>query len=197
MAPDQHCIAFEGHRLIAAGDLVSVALAVKQAVDQGEPGAPVMVFDAETSAPVEIDLRGGLDDVRDRLRTGRTAKGAIAPAEEPGQRKPGRPKLGVVGREVTLLPRHWDWLASQPGGASVALRRLVEQARRDGSAADRRRAARDACYRFMHLIGGDLPNYEEACRALFAGNRDRFEEMVDVWPHDIRAHAHALADKAI
>jgi hypothetical protein len=97
---------------------------------------------------------------------------------------------------VTLLPRHWDWLNSQPGGASVALRRLVDQARKQNQGADNRRAGKDACYRFMSAMAGDLPNFEEASRALFAGNRDKFDEMIDFWPEDIRDHTHSLAKAA-
>ncbi len=78
------------------------------------------------------------------------------PAEPRGR---GRPKLGVVAREVTLLPRHWDWLNAQPGGASVALRKLVEQARRANGDADRARAAREAAYHFMSAMAGDLPAF--------------------------------------
>jgi hypothetical protein len=109
-----------------------------------------------------------------------------------GPRRRGRPRLGVVAREVTLLPRHWAWLATQPGGASVALRRLVDDARRAGAGRDRARQARDAAYRFMHALAGDLPGFEEASRALFAGDRDRFAAAVASWPPDVREHATKL-----
>jgi hypothetical protein len=99
----------------------------------------------------------------------------------------------VVAREVTLLPRHWDWLAAQPGGASVALRKLVEEARRGSADADRRRAARDAAYRFMSAMAGDLPGFEEAARALFADDRQRFDDVVAAWPADIRDYTVAVA----
>lgn len=189
------CIAFEGPRRIASGDMIDVALATKQVVDRDQTAAPILIFDAVTSAPIEFDLRGTLDDVRKRLARPAAQDGADeAEADKTTARKPGRPKLGVVGREVTLLPRHWDWLNSQPGGASVALRKLVEQARQASDGPDRKRRARDACYRFISAMAGDLPNFEEASRALFAGNRDRFDEMVDFWPEDIRNHTHVLAD---
>jgi len=195
----QTCIAFQGARRIAAGPPMDVALTVKRHVD-ADPAAVVLVLDAQRSTPVEFDLRGTLDDIRDRVAAAMpqsaepTEPAEQAEGPEPAaQRRPGRPKLGVVGREVTLLPRHWDWLNRQPGGASVALRKLVETARRDNEAADRQRSARDACHRFMTVLGGDLRNFEEAARALFAGDRDRFDEMVDFWPHDIREHVHALA----
>ncbi|MEJ8569843.1 DUF2239 family protein [Microbaculum marinum] len=190
MTGTRTCIAFEGTRRIAAGSLADVALAVKRAAD-GSGTAPVLVFDADTSQPIEIDTRGTLDDVRSRLVAEEEAN-----AEAAAPRRPGRPKLGVVGREVTLLPRHWAWLNGQPGGASVALRKLVDKARKDSDGPERKRTAREACYRFMSAMAGDLPNFEEASRALFAGDRDRFDEMVDFWPADIRDHAHTLADPA-
>jgi hypothetical protein len=111
-------------------------------------------------------------------------------------RKPGRPKLGVVPREVTLLPRHWDWLAGQPGGASVALRKLVEQARRTNQDKDRLRLAQEAAYRFMSTMAGNEPGFEEAARALFAANQVRFSEFVEPWPIDVRDHAKKLAARA-
>ena len=105
----------------------------------------------------------------------------------------GRPKLGVVAREVTLLPRHWEWLAAQPGSASVTLRRLVEDARKSGGAKQRARAARDAAYAFMHALAGDFPGFEEAIRALYADDRTRFENQVTDWPADVRDYAIRLA----
>ena len=108
-------------------------------------------------------------------------------------RKPGRPKLGVVPREVTLLPRHWEWLAAQPGGASVALRKLVEHASRANQSQDRIRKSRESAYRFMTAMAGNDPGFEEALRALFAGNHERFEQEIAEWPRDIQAHARKLA----
>ncbi|HTM70342.1 MAG TPA: DUF2239 family protein, partial [Luteimonas sp.] len=109
----------------------------------------------------------------------------------------GRPKLGVVAREVTLLPRHWTWLNAQPGGASVALRKLVEAARRGNGDGDRRRAGQEAVYRFMHAIAGDQPGFEAAARALFAGDLGKLEDAIADWPHDIREHATMLAARAL
>jgi hypothetical protein len=111
-------------------------------------------------------------------------------------RSPGRPKLGVVAREVTLLPRHWEWLTSQPGGASVALRKLVEVARRDSQGLDRRRLAREAVYRFISTMAGDAPRFEEAARALFAGDRKKWEASLRGWPKDVRAHALRISKEA-
>ena len=114
----------------------------------------------------------------------------------PAPRGPGRPKLGVVAREVTLLPRHWEWLAQQSGGASVALRKLVDEARRTGEDRDRVRQAQEAAYRFMSAMAGNKANYEDAIRALFAGEAARFEDLIAEWPADVRRHAAKLAERA-
>ena len=177
----QSCTAFAGHRLIASGPPRDVVGAVKATVEAGES---VLVFDDADARPVEFDLRGSLDDVLARL----------APAEEP-KRGPGRPKLGVTAREVTLLPRHWDWLAGQPGGASVALRKLVEAALREAEGPDRVRKGREAAYRFMTAVAGDLPGYEEATRMLFAGDWTAFDAAVEAWPEGVRAHVRMLAGR--
>lgn len=174
------CTAFAGDRLIATGAPSVVAAAVKAAHDAGES---VLVFDDADARPVEFDLRGDLDAVLARL----------APAAPVEKRGPGRPKLGVTAREVTLLPRHWDWLASQPGGASVALRKLVENALREAEGPDRLRRSREAAYRFMTAVAGDRPGYEEATRMLFAGDWAAFDVAIDAWPSDVRDYARRLA----
>ena len=119
--------------------------------------------------------------------------GPAAPAASEAPRGPGRPKLGVVAREITLLPRHWEWLGQQSGGASVAIRKLVEDARRNGDDKQRIREGQEAAYRFMSIMAGDRPLFEEAARALFAGNHVRFDAMTGGWPVDIRDHAQRLA----
>ncbi|HEV8124100.1 MAG TPA: DUF2239 family protein [Gemmatimonadales bacterium] len=177
------CIAFEGFRLIASGDLAEVALEAKTVVDRGER-APVLIFDSTTSDQLEVDLRGSPEEVRQRL------------GSSPEQRGRGRPKLGVVAREVTLLPRHWDWLNQQPGGASVALRRLVDEAKRTNAGRDRMRQAQDAAYRFMVTMAGNHPGFEEAIRCLYSGNRARFDQVVENWPADVRDHVEELAEAA-
>lgn len=170
--------------MIASGALAHVAEAVKRVLDRGER-APVLIFDDQTSELVEVDFRGTWDDVLGRL-----------PGPAGGPRGPGRPKLGVVAREVTLLPRHWEWLASQPGGASVALRKLVEEARRANAGRDRIRQAQEAAYRFLSALAGNAPGFEEATRALFAGDGNRFDALVQGWPAGVRTHAKRLAARA-
>ncbi|RZI40308.1 DUF2239 family protein [Herbaspirillum sp. HC18] len=189
-------IAFDGHRRIASGPLATVALAVKHAMD-GRAAGPVLVFENATGRSIDIDTRGTDDEIIERFAlapgdTQHAADAADGQGEQSESRGRGRPKLGVVAREVTLLPRHWDWLAKQPGGASVVLRKLVEDARRTNAERDNRRAAHERAYHFMSAMAGDLPGFEEAARALFADDRARFGELVAGWPDDVRDHALAL-----
>ncbi|HEY3328845.1 MAG TPA: DUF2239 family protein [Capsulimonadaceae bacterium] len=185
---DLNCTAFDGDALIATGALKEVIVAVKHVVDNN-PKARVLIFDDVNAAMVEVDLRGAIDDVVARL----PKSDPTAPIADPAPAGPGRPKLGVVAREVTLLPRHWEWLNEQPGGASVALRKLVEDARRANAPRDAARKARDVTYRFLSALAGDLPGYEEATRALFAGDRERFVTLMADWSADVRDHALRLA----
>jgi hypothetical protein len=188
-------IAFEGDRRIATGDLRNVARAAKEALDRRKDAA-ILVFDGLTSGPVDIDFRGSIADVQARLPEIAGVAATVQEVVPSASRGPGRPKLGVVAREVTLLPRHWDWLSQQPGGASVALRKLVEAARRTGEDADRIRRAQEATYRFMSAMAGDKPHYEDAIRALFASDPARFEKLIAAWPADVRDHTHILAERA-
>jgi hypothetical protein len=190
------CIAFEGLKLIATGPLAEVVKKTKRVLERG-PSGSVLIFDTVTSDLVELDFRGSLREILARFEQ----QSAKQPTDEPSlasgePRGPGRPKLGVVAREVTLLPRHWEWLNAQPGGASVALRKLVEDARRARQGVDRRRRAQEVTYRFLHAIAGDLPGFEETTRALFAGEEARFHELMAGWPSGIRDHAAALATSA-
>jgi uncharacterized protein len=183
-----HFTAFVGPKRLASGPLADVALAIKKST---KPAGhqPVLVFDDTTGKSIDVDLRGTDEDVLARLPS--SAPAAEPPGSEPRGR--GRPKLGVVAREVTLLPRHWDWLAGQPGGASVALRKLVEEARRTNGDRDRHRAARDAAYHFMSAMAGNFKGFEDAARALFAADRRRLSELIIAWPADIRDHIVTLA----
>ncbi len=196
------CTAFAGSRRIATGDLAEVALKAKDVIDRGEP-APVLIFDDVTSEQLEVDIRGTAKDILARLEKSAgkdKPRDVLAESGEDATHGPGRPRLGVIGREVTLLPRHWDWLGSQPGGASVTLRKLVEVAKRANAGPDRVRMAREATYRFMVVMAGNLPGFEEATRVLFAKKKDRlteFEKLVRVWPRDIRRHVIQLMKETI
>lgn len=180
--------AFAGDRLLAAGPLAEVAIAVKMASGQAAH-APILIFDDCTGRAIDLDLRGSHREIVARL----PQPAAAEPETSPEARGRGRPKLGVVSREVTLLPRHWDWLGARPGGASVTLRKLVEEARRASADTDRKRAARDAAYHFMSAMAGDRPGFEEASRALFAKDDVRFADLIAAWPADIRNHLLRLA----
>ncbi|WP_028214622.1 DUF2239 family protein [Paraburkholderia mimosarum] len=199
------CTAFAGMRLIGRGAPLEVALAVKAelAREANESAGAVLVFDDRDARPVEFDLRGTESDIEARLAAQASRERSAAASDDAPEATPddaprgrGRPKLGVVAREVTLLPRHWDWLGAQPGGASVVLRRLVDAARHAGEARERVRAAQEAAYRFMTALAGNLPNYEEALRALYASERGRFEAANAAWPQDVRDYARELADAA-
>ncbi|WP_105384477.1 DUF2239 family protein [Neorhizobium alkalisoli] len=177
--------AFQGDKRITGGSPAEVVTALKVRHVSG-----VLIFDDATGRLVDLDLRGDVEECLARL-----PKDDAGPVE-PAERRPGRPKLGVVAREVTLLPRHWEWLNRQPGGASVALRKLVEAARAAGDADSQKRQAQEAADRFMQALAGDQPGYEEAARALYAGQADRFEGLTAAWPKDIRNHAIRLAKGA-
>jgi hypothetical protein len=183
--------AFHGQRRLASGPLTHVALAVKRA--DGKAIEPILIFSDTTGRAIDLDLRGSDDEVLARLPETGPSDDTPEPSAPSEPRGRGRPKLGVVAREVTLLPRHWDWLNAQPGGASVALRKLVEAARRVNSDRDRYRAARDAAYHFMSAMAGNLPHFEEASRLLFADDRTGFTGRIADWPADIRDHIVKLA----
>jgi hypothetical protein len=181
MEPDRTITAFDGPRCLASGTLRDVLLALKAREEAGSR-APALVFDDRSGKQLDFDLRGTPDEVIAR---------ALPSAG------PGRPKLGVVAREVTLLPRHWEWLEAQPNGASAALRRLVEEAaKRDPGAQEARRAI-EAASRVMTALAGDLPGYEEASRALFAKDAKRFEALVRAWPPDIAKHLRRMVGGAL
>lgn len=182
--------AFQGPRRLVSGPAGEVALVVKRVALR--PDESIIIFDDGTGRSIDFDLRGGDREVLARLAKliPPAVEETPAPAEPRGR---GRPKLGVVAREVTLLPRHWEWLGAQPGGASVALRKLVDEARRASGDKDRERQARDAAYHFMSTMAGNLPQFEEASRALFADDRRRFTGLIADWPADIRDHIVKLA----
>jgi uncharacterized protein len=193
------CTAFCCGHCLASGELMQVATKVKEAIDRGE-SEMILIFDDLNGEIIEVDFRGTISDVLKRLEKP-TIKGdslevsAIKDSNAP--RGPGRPKLGVVSREVTLLPRHWDWLNSQSGGASVALRKLVDEARHVKSDRDKVRHSQEAAYRFMSAVAGNRPGYEEAIRAMFAGNRGHFDGSIASWPIDIREYSAKLSKVAL
>lgn len=193
MESERTYTAFAGERLLSSGDLKSTLLAVKKHMDQSE-SAPVLVFEDQTGIQIDFDMSGEPGEVIDRL----AAHPHFASREEQPQARtgPGRPKLGVVSREVSLLPRHWEWLEGQSGGASAALRRLVDEARKHGNGKQLARAAREAAGKFMWSMGGNLPDFEEASRALYAKDDVKLRALMADWPTDIRAHLQKLVAEA-
>lgn len=177
--------------MVTSGTLVDVASDVRPLVQPGSADT-VLIFDDATGAVIDVDFRGTVADVRARL-----TKASQPEAEAPTHVGPGRPKLGVVAREVTLLPRHWEWLKMQPGGASVTLRKLIDEARKMSGTKDRRRQSQEAAYRFMSAMLGNEAGFEEAARALFRGDAARFQELTDPWPASLRNYARKLAGPAL
>jgi hypothetical protein len=177
------CTAFAGQRLIKSGLLREIVPEIKATVEAGET-APVLIFDDETGRQVELDLRQSAAEI---------LAGLDKPPTVPEVRGPGRPKLGVEAREITLLPRHWEWLQSQPGGASATLRKLVETARKEGNGEVRN--TQNAIHRFMWAMTGDLQGFEDASRAFFAGDYARMDAIIDPWPADLRDHVRHLVKR--
>ena len=194
----RQCTAFEGFELIESGDLRDVAVKTKGVLKRGEK-APVLIFDDVTSEQIELDFRGSTADLLariDALPTNESPTDDTVINTDDSPRGRGRPRLGVVAREVTLLPRHWEWLGTQPGGASVALRKLVEEAKRANKGKDDVRQAQESAYRFLSALAGNLPGFEEATRALFKNDATRFEELIAHWPNAVRQHASKLAARS-
>ena len=187
--------AFAGHRLIASGDLATLLRRTKEYLDTPEGGSGVLIFEDQTGKEVDFDFTGTADEVVARA----IPEPAPAPAEpaQPPRKGPGRPALGVVGGEISLLPRHWEWLGRQPGGISVTVRRLVDEERKRSAGREEARAALDAAGKFMWAMGGNLPGFEEASRALYARDAARLESLIEEWPADVRAHVQRLANKAL
>jgi hypothetical protein len=173
---------FIGTTQLASGALDEVLAVMKSRFDH-DAGTLFVTFEDQNGTPVDFDLRGTLADVRARHRSARVG--------------PGRPKLGVIAREISLLPRHWEWLERQPNGASAAIRRLVDDARKRNPDEQETRSAIAAADRFLCTMAGNLPGYEEATRALYARNEKGFLELTQEWPADIRLHARRLLGGAL
>ena len=182
METDQRYTVFAGERRVASGPLQNLLPQLKEWVDS-HPNELALVFEDGTGKQTDFDLRGTIEDVLSRAH--------VAP--KPG---PGRPKLGVVSREVTLLPRHWEWLERAPNGASGAIRRLIDEERKRTPGLQESRMAKDAAARFLSAVAGNLAGYEEASRSLYAGDREGFERNSRGWPEDVRDYAFKLASPA-
>lgn len=177
--------AFQNHKRVAKGPLEEIALKLKRKYEEDKT-ATFLIFDDQSGRTLEfLDFSGTNEQVLQRIQV-------YLPREESKSTGPGRPKLGVVAREVSLLPRHWEWLAQQPGGASVTLRKLVEEKAKSGQASVRE--LQEAAYRFLSVAAGDLAGYEEALRALYKKEEKIFGEFTKDWPRDIREHAKKMTE---
>lgn len=185
---DRQYTAFADTKKIAGGDILDVAIKVKKFL-KSEGKTSVLIFDDLTGDQVEVDFRGDTETVKEKLES-------FLQAQSGKKGGPGRPKLGVVPREVTLLPEHWEWLAIQPGGASVTLRRLVEEAKKKSLSRDRIRLSQDRTYKIMTVMAGDLPDYEEALRALYAGDKKAFKSRMLKWPKDLQEHVLKISQES-
>lgn len=184
----------DGKKLIVSTTSLSEAITQsKQALDGGGANN-VFIFDDLTGKTVDLDFHGSLEEV--------LARAAQYYGEDDSSEKrtgPGRPKLGVTSREVSLLPRHWDWLNAQPGGASSALRKLVDEARKKNASKDNARMVHDAAAKFMFTMAGDCPGFEEASRQYYRGDYQSFWTIIEenAWPADIKGHLRKMVDRVV
>ena len=186
MGEQETYTAFDGGARVAGGSLHDVVLKVKRRLGRSE-NSSVLIFSDTSGHTIDFNFHGSLQDVERRLDT-YVGRGDVARAAGPG-----RPKLGVMSREVSLLPRHWEWLAHQPGGASATIRKLVEEARRRTSSQTSVKHLQERAYRFISVVAGNLDGYEEALRALYRSDREGFVRHVRNWPADVKNHAEELA----
>jgi hypothetical protein len=193
MEEERNYTAFMGERQIVSGEIKKMLLVTKSFIDRNKD-AQVLIFDDQTGRQVDFDFRGTPDDVLARISEHPLFKTDIG--SEKREIGPGRPKLGVVCREVSLLPRHWDWLEEQPGGISASIRKLVDEARKREPDKEKARNMRNAASRIMTVLAGNLPGYEEASRALFSGNTEKFENQICDWPQDICGYLQRIILKA-
>jgi hypothetical protein len=188
MSEQNSYTAFEGHSLLCQGDLSSVVLKAKRRLDKGSQ-KPLLIFSDSTGKSMDFNFQGSETEVLKRLE--------VYTAEVPKENSagPGRPKLGVISREVSLLPKHWEWLASQSGGASATLRKIVEDLMKKESAGPTLKQQQERVYRVMSVLAGDLPNYEQALRVLYRKDGKEFGKIVSDWPKDIASHLNTLAEQ--
>jgi hypothetical protein len=178
---------FEGSKIFCRGSLSDVILRVKRKQDKF-PDSGFLIFSDRTGKSLDFNLSGTESDVQRRLEV----YVPVVESKESGN-GPGRPKLGVISREVSLLPRHWEWLANQPGGASATLRKLIEGEKKKSAPDSDPKSVQERTYRFMSVLGGDLEGYEEALRALYRKDKKSFQTNLSKWPTDVREHAYELA----
>ena len=137
----------------------------------------------------------GPDGPPDRFRfpgIDRRRAGAGSKAGHPaGWTGPSEPRRGLPRGITAAAPL--GMAGTEPNGASAAIRRLVDEARKRDPEGERAREAATASSRFMSAIAGNMPGFEEASRALFAHDGARFADLISAWPGDIRAQLQRMA----
>lgn len=176
--------AFEDFKILAQGNLETVALAIKHRLKE-QKQASVLIFSDITGRQIDLDLSGTEKQVLDRLKI-------YSAQDSTPNSGAGRPKLGVFPREISLMPRHWEWLINQDGGASAVIRNLIDERIRKASV-DKVKAGQEKTYRFLSSLAGNLPQFEEVSRFLFRKDKKRFNELISTWPKDIVKHANLLS----
>lgn len=182
---------FAGYRLVGKGDLLKVLRMCKRKFDDG-CRERIVIYDDMSGETYDFELNGTVEEVERRLKEHPMLKSRI---EEEGPKVQGRPKLGVVSREITLLPRHWEWIGEQSGGASAVIRRLIDAERKRGRSGQDYKKQQAATHRFMWDIAGNFDNFEEASRLLYRGDYKGLEEIIVTWPEDIFKHLATLIEK--
>ncbi|MBN21814.1 MAG: hypothetical protein CL678_11090 [Bdellovibrionaceae bacterium] len=173
--------AFDDKTLLVQGELDDVVIHIKKHLGKSE-NSSILIFSDSTGATIDFNFQGTKQDVLKRLDMFRSPKQKSIPSG------PGRPRLGVISREISLLPRHWEWLATQSGGASATLRRLVEEAQKKSSQQVSTKQIQERVYKVMSVLAGDLQGYEEALRALYKKDRKTFFSQIEIWPKDIKKY---------
>ena len=179
--------AFEDHKILSQGFLEDVVLKVKKRLEKS-PESQIVIYSDATGKSMDFNFQGSEKEVLKRLEVYTTPENTTEASSGPG-----RPKLGVISREVSLLPKHWEWLATQSGGASNTLRKLVEENMKKTSGVLTVKTAQERTYKFMSVEAGDLENYEEALRALYRKDKERFTSEIKTWPRDVQKHILELA----
>lgn len=179
--------AFEDHKILSQGSLEDVVLKVKKRFEKS-PESQIVIYSDATGKSMDFNFQGSEKEVLKRLEVYTTPENSNEVSSGPG-----RPKLGVISREVSLLPKHWEWLATQSGGASNTLRKLVEENMKKNSSVNSVKAAQERTYKFMSVEAGDLENYEEALRALYRKDKERLSSEIKTWPRDVQKHILELA----
>ena len=182
--------AFEGHNLLCQGALPVVVLKAKKRLDKGSE-KPILIFSDSTGKSMDFNFHGTESEVLKRIDVYRTETQTDVPGAAVG---PGRPKLGVISREVSLLPKHWEWLALQSGGASATLRTIIEDLMKKGSGGPTIKQLQERVYRVMSVVAGDFPHYEQALRLLYRKDKKEFAKILQEWPKDVSKYIHFLAE---